>query len=73
MNVLFEFNMLGGGVKTNILIKEILFKIELRSPVGGALTQVPLLAANQTSRKKEDNYFSKGRTFFMEEFYLLLL
>lgn len=60
--------MLEGGVKTNILIKETSFKTESRSPVGGALTQVPLLAACQTRRKKEDNSFSKGGHFSRRNF-----
>lgn len=50
MNVLIELNMLEGGVKINILLKETSFKMELKSPVGGALMQVPLLATDKTSK-----------------------
>lgn len=51
MNVLIELNMLEGGVKINILLKETSFKMELKRPVGGALMQVPLLATDKTSKK----------------------
>lgn len=50
-NVLIKLNVWEGGVKINMLLKEAAFRIKLKSPVGGALMQVPLLATDKTSKK----------------------
>lgn len=70
MNILIELNILEVGEnKYPTLKNEASFKKESGSPVGGALTQVPHLAAYKTSRRQ--NF--KREHFSPKEIYLLLL